>query len=166
MENDIKYEKLDPKIIKSWRKARGIFLSIVTLIYIAFCIIMFILDVNMPILLIVAVLFFLVIVAIISLIIIPKIQYKRWAYYIGEDRVQIQKGLFFIKTDTIPIVRLQHITTARGIINRSFGLGTLTMSTASGSFTIVGLTDEKCAEFSLYLKNRLILRLENEGKEE
>ena len=98
-----------------------------------------------------------------AFLIYPEIEYRQWRYLITEDKVEIRHGIFFVETTIIPIVRIQHITISQGPIRRRFGLFGVKISLASGEHEIVGLTEEKAARVSDYLKTRLYVRLEEEG---
>ncbi|MCH8537961.1 MAG: PH domain-containing protein [Alkalimonas sp.] len=64
------------------------------------------------------------------------------AYALREHDVSFQSGLFFRKSVTQPILRIQHIELKRGPIERRIGLATLQVFSAGGvmhTFEIPGL---------------------------
>ncbi len=159
----ISYEKLDIKVKKSWRIGRSIFLGVIATIILAVYIFLYISEISEEARFWVGIGGIGVgILGVLYIGIFPEIQYKRWGYYIGEDKVEIKKGIVFITIETIPIIRIQHITSSRGPIDRKFNLATVEMSTASGKFEIVGLREELGIEISERLKSKLIKRLEEE----
>ncbi len=95
-----------------------------------------------------------------GIFIFPAIEYRQWQYAITPEKVHIEHGIFFLKASIIPIVRIQHLTISRGPLSRRFGLVTLKVHTASGSFDIMGLSEETAADLSKKLNDRLQIRLE------
>ncbi len=161
VEEKIKYEKLDVKAIKVWRISAIIGLIVVVILTIAGSIVGNIMNFeHMLAGYIIAGI--LIGITLIDLLIIPSIKYKQWGYYIGADKVEIRHGIFFIKTEIIPVVRIQHISNKRGPIVRAHNLATVSISTASGHFEIPCLNQEKVEEISENLKSKLVKRLENE----
>ncbi|OXM14822.1 PH domain-containing protein [Paenibacillus herberti] len=71
----------------------------------------------------------------------PKLQYKSWRYSIREHEIELHYGIFTRKQTLIPMVRIQHIDTKQGPIQKRFGIATLTVATAAGSHSIPGLTE-------------------------
>ncbi len=159
------YERLNPRVKKAWRIGNGIGLVFVLIAYIITRVIMssagapsdatFWVNIGFG---VVGLIFLL------SLTIFTEIQYRQWGYYIGEDKVEIRKGIFFISTEIIPVVRIQHINSNKGPIDRAFKLATVEISTASGSFKIVGLDEVRVTEISENLKNKLVKRMKEEQK--
>ena len=80
-----------------------------------------------------------VVLLIVWLAVLPPIRYMRWRYQITEDYLDIAKGIFWRKRDTIPFIRVQNTDTRQGPILRAFGLATVTVSTAAGEHAIPGL---------------------------
>jgi hypothetical protein len=72
----------------------------------------------------------------------PKFTYKYWRYRISEHEVELQHGVFFKKHTLIPMARIQHIDTKQGPIQRHYGLYSVSMSTAAGSYEIPALNKE------------------------
>lgn len=77
--------------------------------------------------------------AIITIIIMPAIEYRQWRYFIGEDRIEIIHGIFFTKRTLIPINRIQHLKIEQGILQKRFDLATVDIYTAGGSHQIKAL---------------------------
>jgi membrane protein YdbS with pleckstrin-like domain len=94
----------------------------------------------------------------------PMIEYRQWAYTVTGDRIEIRKGIFFISTTVIPIIRIQHIAIEEGIINRRLGLATVEIHTASGAFSIEGLSVENARNIADALKSKINSRLEAQNK--
>lgn len=69
----------------------------------------------------------------------PAVEYRQWRYYIGEDRIEMIHGIFFVNHSLIPINRLQHLKIQQGILQRRFDLATVDIYTAGGSHQIHAL---------------------------
>ncbi len=156
------FEKLDLKVKKSWRIARSIFLVCMIVIFVAVHVVLNILDIDMSLPVIIIIQIVCIALNLIYITVVANIQYNRWGYYIGVDKVEIKKGLIFLTTQTIPIIRIQNITKSKGPIDRKLGLSTVRMDTASGTFHIVGVADDKATMISEHLKDKLINRLQEE----
>lgn len=161
----MEYEKLDKRAILSWRLGRLISLIIISIILSIGTLITKIINLSPTIYMYIYIGCGLIITyKLLSLIFYPEIEYRQWKYLITEDKVEIHKGIFFINTTIIPIIRIQHISLSQGPINRKLGLYQVTISLASGAFTIEGLTEEKANKISEYLKNKLYTRLKSKGE--
>lgn len=70
-------------------------------------------------------------------------RYQNWGFEVRDDHLYIERGVL-IKTYTmVPFVRIQHIDTSRGVLDRIFGLSSLIVYTAgsrSADVVIPGLT--------------------------
>lgn len=98
-----------------------------------------------------------------GLFVYPAIEYRQWAYMITDEKVEIIHGIFYITRDVIPVVRIQNITVKQGPIYRRYGLYTVEIALASGTFQIVGLTGETADEIAEAVREKLYSRLEKEG---
>jgi membrane protein YdbS with pleckstrin-like domain len=77
--------------------------------------------------------------AILSIFIMPAIEYRQWRYLIGADRIEIIHGIFYINRTLIPINRIQHLKIEQGILQKRFDLATVDLYTAGGTHQIKGL---------------------------
>lgn len=159
------YNKLDKKILVSWRIVRLIGIVITGVIMTVVLIIMsgqeflkqylfyaYILTAAISAYLL------------ITLYLFPAIEYRQWGYIISDDRVEIRHGIFFIKNTVIPIVRIQHITISQGPINRKLGISIINIHTASGQFGIEGISNKEASSIAEGLKSKLYTRLESQDK--
>lgn len=157
------FQKLDPRIIKSWKISRWIRFGFFFLLLGIPTFILsqqdFFAEISIYILpfdaLVGAYL-------IITPFLYPAIEYRQWGYVITEDRVEIKHGIFFIQTTIIPIVRIQHVTISQGPINRHLGISAITINTASGVFKIEGLSDENAKIITQSLKSKLLIRMQQQ----
>ena len=101
----------------------------------------------------------LVLLQIVSIFVLPAIEYRQWEYAITDDRVVIKHGIFFIAKTVIPIIRIQNVNTNQGPIQRIFKLYSVELALASGTFDIVGLSKETAEDISEKLNARLRARL-------
>jgi len=161
----MKYNKLDKKIVISWRIVRFIWLIVIILILGVPTILLsqeaFFVAVSPYIYAVEAIIF---IYMVITPFLYPFIEYKQWGYIITDDRVEIKHGIFFIHTTIIPVIRIQHITISQGPIVRKLGLSSVGIHTASGAFDIEGLSNDNARAISDALKAMLYTRLEEKDK--
>jgi membrane protein YdbS with pleckstrin-like domain len=66
------------------------------------------------------------------LLISPAIYYARYRYRIEEDRIDVRRGIIFIRHEIVPVERIHQIEVFRGPINNLFGLADVTITTAGG----------------------------------
>ncbi len=71
--------------------------------------------------------------------VLPKIRWSRWRFDIGDDEIDICKGIWWRKRLIIPLIRVQNVETGQGPILRANGLASITVSTAAGDHEIPGL---------------------------
>jgi membrane protein YdbS with pleckstrin-like domain len=72
-----------------------------------------------------------VLLSIFSVIIYPKLQWRKWRYEVHDSEIDIQHGVFIIRRTLIPMVRVQHVDTQQGPLLRKFNLSSVTISTAA-----------------------------------
>ncbi|MET7937522.1 PH domain-containing protein [Streptomyces sp. NPDC005322] len=80
----------------------------------------------------------------------PRWRYAVHAWELGERAVYAAGGWFWRTRRIAPLSRVQTVDTARGPIQRAFGLATVTVTTAStaGDIRIAGLSDADAEELS------------------
>lgn len=74
---------------------------------------------------------------------LPPIRYVRWRYEVGENELDISRGIIWRKRFIIPFVRVQNTDTKQGPILRAFKLASVTVATAAGEHAIPGLAFEE-----------------------
>ncbi|MFG2141218.1 PH domain-containing protein [Streptomyces sp. NPDC048650] len=84
------------------------------------------------------------------LAVMPRWRYAVHAWELGERAVYAAGGWFWQKRRIAPLSRVQTVDTARGPVQRWYGLATVTVTTAStaGDIKIAGLADAAAEELS------------------
>ena len=137
--------QLDPKVKKVWRISDAIW---ITLTYMILAFIWPIVAITEPgqswVWVVFAVLTAVwVLMMIIWVVILPPIRHMRWRYEVGENELDISRGIVWRKRFIIPFVRVQNTDTKQGPILRAFGLASVTVATAAGEHQIPGLAFEE-----------------------
>lgn len=73
----------------------------------------------------------------------PKIFYDHYRYFISEDRVDVRRGIFFLRHIVVPIERIHQVEVVAGPVNRMFGLADVHITTAGGIADIQYLEKEE-----------------------
>lgn len=143
-------KKLSNKAIKSWILGRTIGLIVLVIIYLGIIFVLpkmdiqwadYILNNHMR---IVNILSFIIIgITVLSAYIEPFFEYKQWSYRIDEEEIFFTEGVFFKRSVTIPIVRIQNINLSEGPVNRKFNLADVKIGTAGGSIRFLILIKRK-----------------------
>ncbi|GEM02621.1 hypothetical protein SAMN05421839_1483 [Halolactibacillus halophilus] len=80
--------------------------------------------------------------AMLHILIIPTIRYKRFRYEILDEEIYIQRGLLIVTRTLVPMTRIQHVDTKQGPILKKYNLMTVTISTAATTHEIPALPSE------------------------
>lgn len=81
--------------------------------------------------------------------------YRSWRYEVREDALYLERGVITHVKTVVPFVRVQHIDTNRGPIDRLLGLSSLVVYTAGSrgaDVTIPGLTPQDAEDLQERLK--------------
>jgi membrane protein YdbS with pleckstrin-like domain len=90
------------------------------------------------------------------------LRYKAWGFEIQDDAVYIEHGVVVRVKKVVPFVRVQHIDSRRGPVERASGLASLVIYTAGSrgaDVSVPGLTPERADELRERLRE---LAIENE----
>jgi membrane protein YdbS with pleckstrin-like domain len=79
--------------------------------------------------------------ALLEIIWIPKLRWRRWAYRIGDVEVDLERGFWTVARTRIPMARIQHVDTTRSPLQRRYGLASVVLYTAAGANEIPALAD-------------------------
>ena len=77
-----------------------------------------------------------VVVALASIWLFPRIRWDHWRYEVREHEIEIQSGLFIVERTLIPMVRVQHVDTSQGPILKKYDLANISISTAATTHVI------------------------------
>jgi len=89
--------------------------------------------------------------------------YRIWVYQIRDDAIYLERGVVTHVRTLVPYVRIQHVDTSRGPIERLLGLSTLVVYTAGSrgaDVSIPGLTPAEASDLQQRVKR---LAIEAEG---
>jgi membrane protein YdbS with pleckstrin-like domain len=87
------------------------------------------------------------------------LRYRVWRYEFREDAIYLERGVLRRVRTVVPFVRIQHIDTARGPIERVAGLSTLVVYTAGSrgaDVTIPGIEADRASDHQRRLKQLAI----------
>jgi membrane protein YdbS with pleckstrin-like domain len=90
---------------------------------------------------------------------IPSLRYSRWRWDLRPDAIDIRHGTFTVRRTLIPLVRVQHVDTRRGILEQVLDLSTVVIHTAAGSHTIPYLSHVDADE----LRDRIAALARSDG---
>lgn len=134
--------RLDKKVVSSWRVGGVIGSGIFTVILVGAAIALCVVTSASYLFIVAAVVLSLVSFAL-DVAIVPAIRYASWRYEVTEDEVDIFEGILVHKRTIIPLVRVQHVDTTQGPVLRAFGLASVSVATAAGNHEIPGLALEE-----------------------
>ncbi|WP_080848793.1 PH domain-containing protein [Cytobacillus gottheilii] len=87
------------------------------------------------------------------ILLIPSLRWKRWRYEVRENEIEIQHGVFVIKSTLIPMIRVQHVDTQQGPILRKYRLATVAISTAATVHEIPALDVDEAEQLRFFISN-------------
>nr|WP_315020784.1 PH domain-containing protein [uncultured Aminipila sp.] len=96
-----------------------------------------------------------ILLSILQVIFAPIIRYKRYKYYIDDQKLIVIEGLWFITKTTAPIERVHQIAIERGPIDRMYGLSKVVATTAGGNVDIKFLENQIAEEIAENLGIRI-----------
>jgi membrane protein YdbS with pleckstrin-like domain len=67
------------------------------------------------------------------------VSWRQWRYQVGDEEVDLQRGLLVRTRTLVPMARIQHVDSRRGPLERRFGLATVVLNTAAGAVEIPAL---------------------------
>ena len=92
------------------------------------------------------------------------VRYHRWSYEIREDALYLDRGVITQVRTTVPLVRIQHVDSRRGPVERGVGLASCVVYTAGSrgaDVRIPGLTPSGASGLREELK-QLAIRADGE----
>jgi len=91
------------------------------------------------------------------------VRFRMWGFDLRDDSLYVHRGVFRTVQTVAPYVRVQHVDSQRGPLERSVGLATVVVYTAGSrgaDITIPGLTPERAEDVQAQLR---ALAIESEG---
>jgi membrane protein YdbS with pleckstrin-like domain len=83
---------------------------------------------------------------VLSVLVVPRLRYERWRWDLRPDAIDIRHGTFTVRRTLIPLIRVQHVDTRRGIVEQALDLATVVVHTAAGHHTIPYLYEHDADE--------------------
>jgi membrane protein YdbS with pleckstrin-like domain len=80
------------------------------------------------------------IVAAVEIVAVPELRWRRWRWEVREHEIDIRRGTVAITRTLVPMLRVQHVDTRRGLLHQWLGLATVVFHTAAGANEIPALT--------------------------
>lgn len=93
------------------------------------------------------------------------LRYSVWRFELREDALYIERGVLTRVKTVVPFVRVQHVDSQRGPVERTIGLATVVVYTAgsrSADVAIPGLRPDRAEELREELRR---LAIESEGED-
>lgn len=90
---------------------------------------------------------------------ITYLRYRVWGFAFEDDALYLERGVFTRVETTVPYVRVQHVDTRRGPLDRIVGLGNVVVYTAGtrgADITLPGLALERARALRERLRDRSI----------
>jgi membrane protein YdbS with pleckstrin-like domain len=92
-------------------------------------------------------------------VVLTVLRYRIWTYQVRSDSLYLRRGVLTRINTVAPYVRIQHVDTRRGPLERTFGLATTVVYTAGSrgaDVSIPGLTPERADDLQARLKQLAI----------
>ena len=70
-----------------------------------------------------------------------ELRWRRWRWEVREGEIDLMRGLLVVRRTLIPMGRVQHVESERGVLEQSLGLASVEVHTAAGSHRIPLLSD-------------------------
>lgn len=84
--------------------------------------------------------------AVLGVGVVPGLRWRRWRYAVREDEIDLRRGSFTVVRTLVPIARVQHVDTSRGVLEQALGVSTVVFHTAAGANRIPALRSAEAAE--------------------
>jgi membrane protein YdbS with pleckstrin-like domain len=73
---------------------------------------------------------------VLSVAVVPELRWRRWRWDVRPEAIDVRHGALTVRRTLVPMERVQHVDTRRGVLEQSFGLATVEVHTAADSHTI------------------------------
>jgi uncharacterized protein len=78
-------------------------------------------------------------VLLLGALVVPELRWRRWRYEVRDEEIDLRHGTITITRTLVPMLRVQHVDTTRGLLDQALGLATVVIHTAAGQTTIPAL---------------------------
>ncbi len=95
------------------------------------------------------------VLAVLWVIVVPTIRFRRYRYLITPDRIEVIEGVFWIKRTVVPIDRVHQISVSKGPLDNAFGVAKVQVLTAGSTAVMRFLNEEKANEIAEYLNTKV-----------
>lgn len=95
-----------------------------------------------------------------------KFRYQAWGFALRDDHLYIEHGVFRKVKTMVPFVRIQHVDSERGVIERSIGLSKVIVYTAGSrgaDVTVPGLLPQEAEDMQEKLRDVAIESEDRDG---
>ena len=65
-------------------------------------------------------------------LVVPELRWRHWRWDVHPEAIDIRRGTVVIRRTLIPMLRVQHVETTQGLLERGLDLATVRMFTAAG----------------------------------
>ena len=151
--DNLDYKRVDPKAKNVMRVSSAIGSGLLIIAGVIAAAILVVSDTVAKIILIIPAL--IAVLAIIDIIVVPEIRYRRYKYYLDDEMLVVEEGLWFITRSIAPIERIHQIEVKRGPVDRMFNMGNVIVTTAGGVVKIAFLEDAVADEIAARLNARI-----------
>jgi membrane protein YdbS with pleckstrin-like domain len=83
---------------------------------------------------------------VVAAVAVPELRWRRWRWDVRPEAIDIRHGTLKIRRTLIPMARVQHVETTRGVLEQWFDLANVEIHSAAGGHTIplldLGAADE------------------------
>ena len=83
----------------------------------------------------------------------PILFYNHYRYIVDTEKVDVQRGIFFISRTVVPIERVHQVQVRRGPISNYLGLADVVITTAGGSAVIEYLEKQVADSIAAHLND-------------
>jgi membrane protein YdbS with pleckstrin-like domain len=95
-----------------------------------------------------------------------KFRYRAWGFELRDDHLYIEHGVFRKIKTMVPFVRIQHVDSQRGVIERTVGLSKVIVYTAGSrgaDVTVPGLLPQEASDIQEKLRDVAIESEDRDG---
>jgi membrane protein YdbS with pleckstrin-like domain len=84
--------------------------------------------------------------ALVHVLVLPGLRWRRWRYEVREQEIDLRRGVFSVRRTLVPMNRVQHVDTRRTVVSEWFGLASVVFHTAADAIEIPALSEADAAE--------------------